>query len=214
MIDRALKKQPDKRYQTGEEFAQALIGVARELTDDERKKGSGRGISLSVRWALMMAALVAVTMTLTAAVLYQRQYTAMLDQVKSYGGSLAKLVATEMAVPLLSEDWAAIDVFIQETTSRQNFNHLLVIDYQGVVRGSNDPALLNAKYTPPDAKPMDSLRSGHRGAERASRRRPDRARFHGARPVPGQGDRQGAPRDLRSPAGRSRESHARSCSPS
>ena len=159
VIDRALKKQPDKRYQTGEEFAQALIGVARELSDDERKKGS-RGISLSVRWALMMAALVAVTMTLTAAVLYQRQYAAMLDQVKSYGGSLAKLVATEMAVPLLSEDWAAIDVFIQETTSRQNFNHLLVIDYQNVVRGSNDPALQNAKYTPPDGKPMESRDPG------------------------------------------------------
>ncbi|MEO8674619.1 MAG: protein kinase [Casimicrobiaceae bacterium] len=159
VIDRALKKQADKRYQTGEEFAQALIGVAREMSDDERKKGS-RGISLSVRWALMMAALVAVTMTLTAAVLYQRQYAAMLDQVKSYGGSLAKLVATEMAVPLLSEDWAAIDVFIQETTSRQNFGHLLVIDYQDVVRGSSDPALVNAKYTPPEGKPMESRDPG------------------------------------------------------
>ena len=159
VIDRALKKQADKRYQTGEEFAQALIGVAREMSDDERKKGS-RGISLSVRWALMMAALVAVTMTLTAAVLYQRQYAAMLDQVKSYGGSLAKLVATEMAVPLLSEDWAAIDVFIQETTSRQNFGHLLVIDYQDVVRGSSDPALVNAKYTPPETKAMESRDPG------------------------------------------------------
>ncbi len=160
VIDRALKKQPEKRYQTGEEFAQALIAVGRDLTEDEAKKGSGSGITLSVRWALMMAALVAVTMTLTAAVLYQRQYSAMLDQVKSYGGSLAKLVATEMAVPLLSEDWASIDVFIQETTSRQNFDHLLVIDYQGVVRGTSDPALLNAKYTPPDAKPLDSLDPG------------------------------------------------------
>ena len=159
VIDRALKKQADKRYQTGEEFAQALIGVAREMSEDERKKGS-RGISLSVRWALMMAALVAVTMTLTAAVLYQRQYAAMLDQVKSYGGSLAKLVATEMAVPLLSEDWAAIDVFIQETTSRQNFGHLLVIDYQDVVRGSSDPALVNAKYTPPEGKAMESRDPG------------------------------------------------------
>ena len=156
VIDRALKKQADKRYQTGEDFAQALIGVARDLTEDENKKGSGRGISLSIRWALMMAALVAVTMTLTAAVLYQRQYTAMLDQVKSYGGSLAKLIATEMAVPLLSEDWASIDVFIQETTSRQNFNYLLVIDYQDVVRGSSEPALVNVKYTPPDAKPLAS----------------------------------------------------------
>jgi eukaryotic-like serine/threonine-protein kinase len=160
VIDRALKKQPEKRYQTGEEFAQALIAVGRDMTEDEAKKGSGRGITLSVRWALMMAALVAVTMTLTAAVLYQRQYAAMLEQVKSYGGSLAKLVATEMAVPLLSEDWASIDVFIQETTSRQNFHHLLVIDYQDVVRGTSDPALLNAKYTPPDAKPMESLDPG------------------------------------------------------
>ena len=160
VIDRALKKQPEKRYQTGEEFAQALIGVARELSDDERKKGSGRGISLSVRWALMMAALVAVTMTLTAAVLYQRQYAAMLDQVKSYGGSLAKLVATEMAVPLLSEDWAAIDVFIQETTSRQNFSHLQVIDHEEIVRGSNDAAQLNGKYTPPVATPMESRDAG------------------------------------------------------
>ena len=160
VIDRALKKQPEKRYQTGEEFAQALIAVSRDMTEDETKKGPGRGITLSVRLALIMATLVAVTMTLTAAVLYQRQYTAMLDQVKSYGGSLAKLVATEMAVPLLSEDWASIDVFIQETTSRQNFHHLLVIDYQDIVRGTSDPPLLNAKYMPPDAKPMESPDSG------------------------------------------------------
>src|SRR4030095_8901031 len=109
---------------------------------------------------LMMAALVAVTMTLTAAVLYQRQYAAMLEQVKSYGGARANRVATGMAVPLLSEDWASIDVFIQETTSRQNFHHLLVIDYEDVVRGTSDPALLNAKYTPPDAQAMESLDPG------------------------------------------------------
>src|SRR4030095_3925174 len=146
---------------------------------------------------LMMAALVAVTMTLTAAVLYQRQYAAMLEQVKSYGGARANRVATGMAVPLLSEDWASIDVFIQETTSRQNFHHLLVIDYEDVVRGTSDPALLNAKYTPPAAarRKADGIaRSRHRSAKRARRRRSDRARFHGTGIVPGQGDRQGAAR--------------------
>jgi serine/threonine-protein kinase len=160
VIERSLKKQPDKRYQTGEEFAAALVGVAREMAEDERKKGSGRGIPLSIRWALMMAALVAVTMSLTATVLYQRQYTAMLDQVKSYGGSIAKLVATESAVPLLGEDWAAIDVFIQESTSRQNFSYLLVVDYQGTVRGSNVPAQVNAKYAPPVASTLASREAG------------------------------------------------------
>src|SRR5258705_129062 len=30
VIERALKKHPDKRFQSGEEFAQALVGVSRE----------------------------------------------------------------------------------------------------------------------------------------------------------------------------------------
>ena len=133
VVERALKKQPEKRFQTGEEFAQALIGVARELADEGQKKG--RGIPLGVRWAVTMAALVAMTMTLTATVLYQQQYGAMMDQVKGYGGSLAKFIATQNAVPLLSEDWAAIDVFIQETLGRQDFNYMMVVDHQGVIRG-------------------------------------------------------------------------------
>ena len=74
----------------------------------------------------------------------------MLDQVKGYGGSLAKFMATQNAVPLLSEDWAAIDVFIQETISRQDFNYIQIIDDKGVVRGSNDAAQVNEKYAPPN----------------------------------------------------------------
>ena len=156
IVERSLKKQPDKRFQTGEEFAQALIGVARELNEEETKKGAGRGIPLGVRWALMMAALVAVTMTLTATVLYQKQYQAMMAQVEGYGGSLAKLIATQSAVPLLSEDWAAIEVFIQETLSRQDFNYILVVDHQGVIRGSNVAAQVNKKYESPTAKVIPS----------------------------------------------------------
>jgi len=154
VIARALKKAPEKRFQTGEEFAQALIGVARELNEEDSRKGKGRVVPLGVRWALTMAGLVAVTMTLTATVLYQRQYSAMLDQATGYGGSLAKLVAVETAVPLLAEDWAAIDVFIQETLSRQDFPYLLVVDHRGVIRGSNDPAQLNTQYVPKDAKTL------------------------------------------------------------
>ncbi len=156
VIARALKKAPEKRYQTGEQFAQALIGIAREIDEEVRRKGTGRVIPLGIRWALTMAALVAVTMSLTATVLYQRQYSAMLDQATGYGGSLAKLVAVQMAVPLLSEDWAAIDVFIQETQSRQEFPYLLVADHRGVLRGSNDAARIGTQYAAPQAKPMPS----------------------------------------------------------
>jgi eukaryotic-like serine/threonine-protein kinase len=151
IVERALKKQPEKRFQTGEELAQALIGVARELNEEEGKKGTGR-IPLGIRWALMMAALVAVTMTVTATILYQRQYQAMMDQVQEYGGSLAKFIATQSAVPLLDEDWTALDVFIQETLGRQDFNYITIVDYQGQVRGSNQAAQVNQKYAPLNAR--------------------------------------------------------------
>ncbi len=151
IIERALKKQPEKRFQSGEEFAQALVGVARELAEEGQKQGR-RGIPLAVRWAATMAAVVAVTMTLTATVLYKQQYAAMMDQVKDYGGSLAKFTATQNAVPLLSEDWAAMDVFVQEALGRQeNFSYMTVVDHEGTVRASNVAAQVNQKYAAPGA---------------------------------------------------------------
>ena len=151
IIERALKKQPEKRFQSGEEFAQALVGVARELAEEGQKQGR-RGIPLAVRWAATMAAVVAVTMTLTATVLYKQQYAAMMDQVKDYGGSLAKFTATQNAVPLLSEDWAAMDVFVQEALGRQeNFSYMTVVDHQGTVRASNVAGEVNRKYAAPQA---------------------------------------------------------------
>jgi serine/threonine-protein kinase len=104
-----------------------------------------------------MAAVVTITMTITATILYKQQYAAMMDQVKDYGGSLAKFTATQMAVPLLSEDWAAMDVFVQEALGRQeNFSYMSVVDYEGVVRASNVPAQANQKYAPPQATPVSS----------------------------------------------------------
>ncbi len=171
IVERALRKQPDKRFQTGEEFAQALDGVARELADEDQKP-ERRGASLGLRWALIMAALVALTMTVTAAILYKQQYGAMMDQVKDYGGSLAKFLATQNAVPLLAEDSAAMEVFVQETLGRQqNFHYIVVVDDEGIVRASNVAAEVNAKYVAPAAAtPVSSQDPGvtvrsHRAAD-------------------------------------------------
>jgi serine/threonine-protein kinase len=153
IVDRALRKQPERRYPSGEALAQALEGVAKELADDARERGP-RGLPLGVRWALAMAALVAVTMTLTATLLHRQQYTAMMDQVNGYGGSLAKFMASQSAVPLLAEDWTAIDVFIQGALGQQDFPYLVVVDHQRVVRGSSVSGDVNAPYRAPAATPV------------------------------------------------------------
>ena len=57
-------------------------------------------------------------------------------------------------MPLLSEDWAATEVFIAETIGRQDFNYIVVTDHQGLIRGTSSPARIGEKYTPPPATPV------------------------------------------------------------
>lgn len=135
IVDRCLKKPPEKRYQTGEELAAALIAVLRELPAHEKKVQ--RGVPLGVRWAIAMVLVVAATMSVTTFFIHQRQVEALTGQVMGYGGSLAKFMATQSAEAVLGEDWVALEVFIQETMSRQNFAYLEIIDHNGIVRGSS-----------------------------------------------------------------------------
>ena len=159
IVDRALRKQPEKRFQSGAELAQALIGVARELAETGEAK-KARRIPLRVRWALIMAAVVAATMTVSAAFIYNKQYQAMTEQVMSYGASLAKFMATQTAVPILAEDWSATDVLVQETIGRQDFAYLVVIDDGGVIRGSSDAGQEGTPYKPPQFTPVATREAG------------------------------------------------------
>jgi serine/threonine-protein kinase len=136
-VDRCLKKKPDKRFQSGGELASALDSVAGELAAMGQCASVRRRIPLRVRWAIVMACIVAATMSITTAFIHQRQYEAMIRQATSYGGSLAKFMATQSAEPLLAEDWVALEVFIQDTVSRQGFAYLQVVDHVGVIRGSD-----------------------------------------------------------------------------
>lgn len=148
IIDRCLRKQPEKRFQTGEELAQALINVVREIDASGHGKKS-RGLSLRLRWAIIMACLVALTMSITTVFIHDKQHHAMMRQVTGYGGSLAKFIATQTATPVLDEDWVALDVFIQYTTNKQTFGYLQVIDHNGIIRGSSIASEIGVTYKAP-----------------------------------------------------------------
>jgi eukaryotic-like serine/threonine-protein kinase len=161
IVDRSLRKPREKRFQSGAELAEALEAVARELVETGAAKAKQRRIPLGVRWALLMAVIVATTMSIAAAFLYYRQSEAMMGQATSFGGSLVKYMATQSAVPILAEDWTATDVLVQETVGRQDFAYLLVIDDGGVVRGSDDPGLIGQPYKPPvGATPVATREAG------------------------------------------------------
>ncbi|HSW03640.1 protein kinase domain-containing protein [Aquabacterium sp.] len=146
VIDRCLAKQPANRFQTGRELSDALGKVLSELDEAALAKNRPRIVPLRVRWAAMMALIVAVVMGLTAAVITQRQYAAMMNQVSDYGASLARFIAQQNAAAVLGDDWAQVEVAVQEVMKTRNFERITVIDPAGIVRVSSQALLVGQPY--------------------------------------------------------------------
>lgn len=137
IVARCLAKSPDRRYRSGKELAEALTKVLAEIDATELEKSRQRIVPLRVKWAATMALIVAVVMALTATVITQRQYAAMISQATDSGASLARFIAAQNAVSALSEDWVAVEVAIQEIMKAKDFQGVTVIDREGVVRATS-----------------------------------------------------------------------------
>lgn len=137
IIERLLNKQPEKRFQSGQELASALVEALREIREDSQRGTKPRIIPIRVKWTLIMAAIVSVTMIVGANWLYNRQYEIMTRQVTEYGSSLVRFMATESAEPILLEDWIAIETFVQYAMTGQSFSYITVVDGRGIIRGSS-----------------------------------------------------------------------------
>jgi serine/threonine-protein kinase len=117
-------------------------------------------LSLRVKWAAIMALIVAVVMGLTATVITQRQYAAMMGQVSEYGESLARFIAAQNAAAVLGEEWDAVDVSVQAMLNSRNFERLLIIDGNGVVRVSSRPDQIGKPYQPASTNVVKTDQAG------------------------------------------------------
>lgn len=156
IVARSLNKQPDKRFQSGRELADALRHVLRELAPSQgADRGKRRGIPLKLKFAMAMATIVAATMALTSVFVTHRQYQTMLKQTVDQGASLAKLVAVENSHQTLSEDWVGIDVSLQSMAKALDARGLSVIDMKGTVRVSTDAAVVGKPYQAINGQPVN-----------------------------------------------------------
>ncbi|HEX6020110.1 MAG TPA: protein kinase, partial [Burkholderiaceae bacterium] len=160
VVERCLAKQPAQRYQSGKELADALLKVLAELEETAREQSKPRIVPLRVKWAIAMAAIVAVVMGITAAIITQRQYAALMGQAIEYGSSLARFIARQNAAPALAEEWEVVDVAVQEMMKTGNFERIVVMDPSGVVRASSVGALVGKPYTPAGTEPLSKLAGG------------------------------------------------------
>ncbi|MDN4502268.1 protein kinase [Alteromonadaceae bacterium BrNp21-10] len=146
IISKLLQKKPSKRFQTGGELAAALGKELGALRDQEEEQKKQKYVPLKVRWAIYMGAIVSVIMLISISVVFNIQSKTMTTQAVDSGSSFAKFIATETAIPLLSEDWITLETFISEASSRDTFSYLIVTDRLGIVRGASDTSLMGQQY--------------------------------------------------------------------
>jgi serine/threonine protein kinase/HAMP domain-containing protein len=154
VVERCLSKQPDRRYQNGAELTEALIKVIREIDEETQHRQRPRIVSLRVKWTALMSLIVAGVMAVTATVVNQRQQAALIGQVTDYGASLSRFIATQSAVSALSEDWVALEVFVQEVMKTQDFHAITVVDRDGIVRAASDAARNGQPYVKPGGETL------------------------------------------------------------
>lgn len=151
VVDRCLAKAPERRHQSGAALAQALQKVLAEI-DEQARAGEGaqaRGVPLRLKWAGLMALIVAGVMAITATLIAQRQQAAMMAQVGDSGAALTRFIAAQNAVPALSEDWIVVDVALQQIMQTRDFDSLTVVDRGGVVRAASRPELVGQPWRAP-----------------------------------------------------------------
>jgi serine/threonine-protein kinase len=160
IVDRCLAKTPAQRYQSGQELADALQKVLADIDEAAREKAKTRIVPLRIKWALSMAAIIALVMGISATIITQRQYEALMGQATDYGASLARFIARQNAAAALGEDWDAVDVAVQEMMKTGNFERIVVIDPKGVVRAASVGTLVGQPYKPAGTESLGKLAGG------------------------------------------------------
>jgi serine/threonine protein kinase/HAMP domain-containing protein len=160
VVERCLAKSPSQRFQTGKELADELIKVLADIDEAALAKNRPRIIPLRVKWAVTMGLIVAVVMGLTATVTTKRQYAALINQVSDYGAALSRFIAAQNAVSVLSDDWVAVDVALQEIMKTRDFESVTVMDRSGIVRAASKEALVGKPYQAPAGQPLDARSGG------------------------------------------------------
>ncbi|MEO6563742.1 MAG: protein kinase [Nitrosospira sp.] len=137
IIERLLKKDPEKRFQDGKDLADALIDAVEEIRQDEIQRARPKVLPIRVKWTFIMIAIVSITMIIGITWLYKRQYASIIQQATEYGSSMVRFMAAESAEKVFNEDWIFLEVFIQDAMTGQRFGYLSLVDSRDIVRGSS-----------------------------------------------------------------------------
>ncbi len=170
MVRTLLAPKADDRYQHGAEVVDDLRLASREYERlDESLLASGI-ISLRLRWAGILGAVLSLTLLLGLAVIYAKQNTAVTGLALDFGSSLGRMVASESAEDLLLGDHAATRALVEDMARNQQIHYLAIADRHGDIIASTRAAQVGHPFQALAASPRPL---SHTGDVRSYRSRMD-----------------------------------------
>ncbi|HEY4265808.1 MAG TPA: protein kinase [Micropepsaceae bacterium] len=151
VISKLLQKRPEQRFQTGAQLAEALERELAAIAAREEDAKRNRFIPLRVRWAMSAGAGLAMVFLITLGVVYYVERGIIRAQVIDSGAAIAKFIATETAVQVLSQNWVPLELFVKDASERGSFDYLAVTDHDHVVKAATSPDIVGKRFTPPNA---------------------------------------------------------------
>lgn len=169
IIGKLMAKRPDRRFADG---AQAAEAFRREQGALAAARGEARAtkrrLPLQVRLSVLMAVITGAVLLAGSTLVVQRQYHAMEQMALTSGTAVAAFVASNVALqaadnaslPPAERDWLPVEAFVKSAVADPNIKRLSVVDAEGVVRASSDPALLGRPHQGVGAEPVLQSRDG------------------------------------------------------
>ena len=154
IVMKLLNKSPEQRFQTGAQLAHALEREHAALIAHEEDAPQNRLLPLRLKLAAISGAILAFLLFISLAVADSVEWRLLQAQVLDSGASLAKFVAIETAVPVLSEDWVPLELFVSDAGERGSFDYLVVADHQHIVKASTNKDLIGKPFVPPTASEL------------------------------------------------------------
>lgn len=155
IVNKLLQKKPEKRFQRGRDLQEALERELRNLQDDEEERNY---VPIQVKWTAILGGVVALVMTISALTVFHIQTRMLTEQVIGSGVALATFIASESAVPVLSEDWIGLESIADGAARRNSFAYIILSDHEGTVRAATDKVLMGKPLVPPpEAEPVANM---------------------------------------------------------
>jgi serine/threonine-protein kinase len=154
IVEKLLAKQPDKRFASGAEVAQAL---RRELDGLSLARDGRRGLPLQIRLTLVMGVAVGLALLISIATVLNGQYKAMEQMALTSGTAITRFVANNVALRAVEnaglapaeQDWLPVQAFIAAASRDSEVRQIVMVDADGIVRGASDPARIGRPYRAP-----------------------------------------------------------------